>query len=207
MNPANPRVAADQNFSLPKTLDRLTDETRAAVEKAAIILLPNEGFRDFTEPMFPGGTVELFRHLREHAPEGTSVEIAIEDQDYKELVLHSNVLQLAMVIVDLLIAPVAAQLIANYITARLGSRSKDTPARASLIVDRKDGTAQQAMRISYEGPADTFEQSVKTAIQTFAQPVPASLAPAAPAPGPEQTVEPQKLLKPSQATKKKKRRK
>jgi hypothetical protein len=40
------KMSADVDGRHQKTLDRLSTETRAAVERAGIVLVPDEGFRD-----------------------------------------------------------------------------------------------------------------------------------------------------------------
>ena len=143
-------VAPAPDFPLFKSLDRLTAGTLTAVQNASIVLIPNEGFADYTEPILSDGSADFFQFLRDNTPDGAAVELAIEDQDYKELVLHFDVLVLPTILLSSLLLPTVAQLIANYIERR-GARLKDTEVRASIYVHRTEGTRKKTM---YEGPAD-----------------------------------------------------
>jgi hypothetical protein len=134
------------------------------------VVLPDDGFRDYTEPVFPQGTVEFLHFLREHAPSGTAVEIAIEDADYHEVVLHHDIVRLATLFVEYAAAPIVTSVIAAYLKDWLGNRFTNAEVRATIIVKRKDGAAEQEVRISYEGPAPTFEKSVSDAMAGLVSP-------------------------------------
>jgi hypothetical protein len=161
------KTTADVALSQRNALDRLSATTRAAVERAGIVLVPDEGFRDYDRPVFPQGTIDFLGFLREHAPNGTEVVIAAEDASYREVVLHSDIVRLATVFVEYVAAPIAMSLIAAYLKDFLGRRLARAEARASIIVHRKDGTVEQTVRISYEGPAEHLEQTMMYAIATL----------------------------------------
>ena len=158
------KTTADVALGERKALEHLTMETRAAVERAGIVIVPDEGFRDYAGPVFPQGTVDFLQFLREHAPHGTEVAIAAEDTDYKEVVLHSDIVRLATLFVEYVAAPVVMSLIAAYLKDFLGSRFGRAEARTAIVVHRKDGAVEQTVRISYEGPAQNVEQALKDAI-------------------------------------------
>jgi addiction module HigA family antidote len=158
----------DSGFRYWSSLPSLTGEIRKAVRQADIVLVPYEGFRNYQGPVFPVGTEELFQIIREQVPTGMEVELAIEDADYKELALHSDIVTIADFLVKYLAAPVAVALITAYLKKRLGGRFSSTQVRASMIVDHSKGDTRQAMRISYEGSATAFERSVKEALTTLA---------------------------------------
>ena len=73
----------DSGFSFWSTQGSLTDELRESFRQADIVLVPEPGFGDYTGPLFPVNTGEFFRYLREKAPAGVKVELAVEDSDYK----------------------------------------------------------------------------------------------------------------------------
>jgi hypothetical protein len=144
--------------------------------------LPDAGFRDYPGPVFPQGTVDFLAYLRGHAPNATSVEIAAEDADYKEIALHFDVVRLATLFVEYAAAPLAINLIASYLWEHLGSRSKKAEARASIVVHREDGAQSQTVRISYEGPATGVEQALKDAIASIPAPAQPAIPTQPPAP-------------------------
>jgi predicted DNA binding CopG/RHH family protein len=144
----------------------LSDETRAAVGRSDIVLVPAEGYGDYAGPVFPVGTNELFQFLRSKAPSGMGVELATEDTNYAELALHGDIFYLATVLVTLLGAPVATGLIVEYLKKRLGSRLDNTEVRASMILDCRDG---KTIKLSYEGPARTFERTIKETLSSISK--------------------------------------
>ena len=147
----------------------LSDQTRAAIGKSDMVLVPAEGFGDYAGPVFPVGTNELFQFLRSKVPSGISVELAVEDANYAELALHGDILHLACVLVTLLGAPVATGLIVEYLKKRLGSRLENTEVRVSLILDQGDGVDTKTIKISYEGPAHTFEKTMNEVLASISK--------------------------------------
>jgi hypothetical protein len=51
----NTTTTPDMDLRHHKSLARLTTETRTAVERSAIVLVPDDGFRDYAGPVFPQG--------------------------------------------------------------------------------------------------------------------------------------------------------
>jgi hypothetical protein len=162
----------DRTLTYWSSLDSLSPETRSAVGRTSIIIVPNDGFREHTGPVFPAGTVEFFRLLRERSPQDAAVEIAVDEPEYKEVALHSELVRLAGVVVEYVLAPVVAGLIVEYLKTRLGSRFSRSEVEASMIVDQSDGVNHKAWEIKYKGPAPTFENVVGSAIASLPPPEP-----------------------------------
>ena len=138
------------------------DALRGQILKANVLLVPIEGFRERTDPMFPQGTEDLLQFLRESPNEDIKADICIEDEDYRELALHFDLLVLAGAVVTLVVAPIVADLISEYIKRRLGSREPETIVRSELIV--YDETTGRSVRLSYEGPASAYRDTMGNAI-------------------------------------------
>ena len=139
--------------------ERVSDELRGLLNNANVILAP-ESFRDLDDLVFPTGTTEFYQFLQEHSPADLHVEIAADDQQYRELALHADLVRIAQVVTEFIVAPVTATLVASYLWAWLGSRFAETNVRTSIVVDMK----RKKYRIEYEGPAPAFESTVKNAI-------------------------------------------
>lgn len=158
---------SQSDFAFWSESPSLTAPTRLAIRESDIVLVPQPGFSHYKGPVFPVKTEELFRHLRENVPAGMTVELAVEDVDYKELSLHSELLIIATLLVKWVAAPVAVGLVKDYIQKRLGKRTKNADVRFNLIVDATDADKRKTAQISYEGPAETFESSLKDALKSF----------------------------------------
>jgi hypothetical protein len=157
----------DRDFRYWSSQHSLSPSTGDAVKNADIVLLPYEGFGGYDGPLYPVGTEELFLSLRETAPTGMRIELAVEDEDYKEVAIHGDIVRIAEFLVTYVAAPAAAILVAEYLKRYLGSRFSRTEVRASMTVDQGGGDERSAVRISYEGPAATFESSLKAALGTL----------------------------------------
>lgn len=140
------------------------DNLRQQLSKANVLVVPNEGYGDRVDLIyFPSGTAELFQFIRESGMENLSVEICIEDADYKEVALHADILIVATFVVTSLIAPLAVDLISEYIKQRLFCRREDeTEVRAKLTVyDEKD---KLSIDLTYKGPAPEYRKVMMKAL-------------------------------------------
>jgi len=157
-----PSIARDLDYWASR--DFLSPATRESLRRATIILVPHESFRDHAAPVFPAGTTELFRMLQKQAPEGTGVEIAIEENEYREVTLHSDIVRLATIFVKFIGAPTVVGLLVEYLKKKLGSRFFEAEVEASLIVEREDSDGRRAFQLDYKGPADAYETTVKSGL-------------------------------------------
>jgi len=161
-------IKPDINLRERKAFGQLTADTRSAVEQAGVVLVPDDGFREYGGPVFPQGTVDFLHFLRDHAPGGITVEIAAEDTNYKEVALHFDIIRLATLFVEYVAAPTAVALIAEYLKHRLGNGRKSTEVRTALMVHQKDGQREHTVRIAYEGPAVNVEGALRDAVASLA---------------------------------------
>ena len=142
----------DSDFCYWSSLTSINSELRESIRRADLVLVPQPGFGDYEGPLFPVRTEELFQYLRANVPSDMTVELAVDDRDYKELALHSEIIILASILVKKLGAPVAISLIKDYLAKRLGKRFKKADVRFTMIVDSRDGVNRKTAQISYEGP-------------------------------------------------------
>lgn len=167
MEPDQPMlVVQDSQESIQTWTSRsyISDELREQLSKANVLVVPNEGYGDRADLVyFPGGTEELFHFLRESVQENLFVGICIEDEDYKELVLHVDLVIIAGFVVTSLVAPLAVDLIAEYIKRRVGKREAETEVRSKLTVC--DEITGRSVHFSYEGPASEYRDVMVNAIQ------------------------------------------
>jgi predicted DNA binding CopG/RHH family protein len=154
-------------FDYWSNAESLSIETQRAIQKSHIVLVPSEGFGEYVGPLFPKGTDELFQFLRSNAPSEIRMELAAEDKDYKELALHADIVYVATVLARDVVAPAAVGLIVKYLKNRLGSRLRKTEVRASLILDQTEGPDSKTVRLTYEGPAIEFEETMREALSSI----------------------------------------
>src|SRR5688500_10012924 len=87
----NPIQIEPSSITLQSVLASIPSGTplRAALERANAILVPSK-VRDYPTPVFSAQTQHLLEFAKEHPVEGLELEMASTDEDYRELVLHSD---------------------------------------------------------------------------------------------------------------------
>ncbi len=158
--------ATDHGFDYWSSQPFLKDETKRKLNEADAILVPQEGFRGNQEPTFPVCTEEIFQFVRERLDGQATADIAIEDEDYKEVALHSALLIIGAFVVTSLVAPVLTDVVSEYIKRRIYGDAKGdrTNVRFSLTVEERIAGSARRIAISYDGPASEFHTSMKNAI-------------------------------------------
>ena len=146
-------------------LQHLADAAlRAAIEGATVVVLPESTAARDGKQAFRHDTNELVAFLRDQAPGDLSIEIASDDEDYAEVVLHGAEIWLPA----LLFASSQSQLInltisliANYIYDHIrGFLTSDVRVHAQFFIDAERNT----ISLTFDGPADTFERVAKDAM-------------------------------------------
>ena len=146
----------------------LSDSTRTRVASADIAVVPWERFRDHPQPLFPVGTSALFQYLKKSLPAGSEVELAVEDQDYREISLHSEIVRIATIVVRDGALSVLLNLLATWIARQIWPEAPTTSipeVQASIIVVQTEGARTKSVQLSYNGPATTFETTVQMAFE------------------------------------------
>lgn len=150
-------------FSAALGRDYVTDELRRALKNAEILLVPQDGFRDHDGPLFPVGTEELVQLLRDRS-EGARIDLAVEDSDYQELALHSDVLTIASVVVTSVLVPLVLDVLGEFIKRRIWKTNDDRTVRAEIVICRSREDETSSARIAYDGPADQFTRAMQEAM-------------------------------------------
>jgi hypothetical protein len=96
----------NKDFGYWSAVDWMAESSRAAVLGASVVVVPIEGYREYSGPVFPVGTAEFFQFLKDTIPSGTLVEIAVDDADFKELAVHADVFTIATILLRDVVVPV-----------------------------------------------------------------------------------------------------
>lgn len=143
----------------------ISPSLRSQLKNANLLIVPDEGIRETIGPVFPEGTAELFRFLKECSEEGLISEICIEDNNYNELALHWDLVNVGTVVATLIVAPVAVNLISEYLKKWLGPKEEKTHIKFDMtIVESKN----KSTHILYEGPAKEFKDTLSPVIKSLA---------------------------------------
>ncbi|AVX06613.1 hypothetical protein [Priestia megaterium] len=133
------------------------------IKRANALLLPYENFRGFDKPIFPEETQKFFEYLKASEKTELTTDICISDEEYVELELHADLITLPLLILDKAVLPIVVGLITNYLTEKKIARKTEIKAKVDLTV--VDG--EKSKRISYEGDADKFEETLESAKHHF----------------------------------------
>ena len=142
-------------------------ELSDAILSADIVLLPNEGFRDYKGFVFPVGTEELFAQLKKRLPEEILVDVAVSDDEYREVAVHSDLVAIAEFLVTKVAAQILVCFLVDYLKQRLRWRFDRTNVKATLVIEDNDGRRHRTVRMTFEGPAPEFESAMKESIDAF----------------------------------------
>ena len=135
-------------------------KVRSELEEANLLIVPQEGFRDRDDDLFPVGTEELLAYLKAKAPPEVAVDICSDSDSYKELALHSALLDLGGYVVSHIVAPVTVTLLSWYLITRLDPKARGRTAKLSLTVENRGSPRNRTVEITYEGPAEEMEYHV-----------------------------------------------
>ncbi|MEG4796558.1 hypothetical protein QUA69_15865 [Microcoleus sp. LAD1_D1] len=142
----------------------VSDNLRQQLSQSNILLLPLENFREGTGIIFPTGTDDVFSYLKENSPENVCVDILVEDSDYKEIALFSDLLiLLGGFIVTSLIAPIFVNLISDYLLKKRLPQKTASQVRIEILVEGYKETT----RVYYEGSVSDFYETVYPVVESL----------------------------------------
>lgn len=142
----------------------LSLELLEKIKTADILLLPYVDIRGYQNSLFPEQTYQFLTHLMKEAKKkGLSVDLAISDEDYKEIQLHGDVINIADVLIQWILFPVITNMISSYLYDLVQQRKKKMNANIKITVE-KNGKAKT---VSYEGDIESFERAMKSLDETI----------------------------------------
>lgn len=128
------------------------------IKRANVLLIPNEGFREKDGYFFPECTDEFLQYLKDKS-EDLIVDICISNDDYQKIELHSDVVNVAMLIVQWAVFPILTSMIGSYLydKAKKANKSPEDINAAVNIIVEKTG---KATKITYNGSIENFESAM-----------------------------------------------
>lgn len=136
------------------------------IKKANVLLIPNESFRDEGDILFPETTREFLEFLQEESGDEVTADIAVSDEKFQRIELHSAAIEIATMIVDSVLFNIAAGLITSFLydlIKKYHRKPEDTSAKVKIISE--ETKTKKSKMIVYEGPVsgvkDALEQASK----------------------------------------------
>lgn len=147
-----------ENFDFWRQREYLNDATRQLLENVDVLIVPEEGFRDYSTPLFPSNMIELYDVLKAHM----NVEAVINDEDYREVSLNSKLHRYGKFAVLSVAVPVFVSVLSNFISDKLKyAESADEIEFEILLQD----TSGKVKSIKYKGSADGLKSAGGKIIQ------------------------------------------
>jgi hypothetical protein len=149
----------DFGFKSVISESNINGSLKESLYAADVLFVPIKGFREINEPLFPQGTESLFAFVREKLSPNVSVDICVEDDQYKELALHSDLINLGIILVSQVITPTFVNVLSEYINGKIALKRSNNPAiKVDIIIDKKEGKSTQ---ITYEGEPEHFSKVIE----------------------------------------------
>ena len=134
------------------------------IKKANLLIIPNENFRDEGDVLFPETTREFFDFIREFPNDEIISDIAISDEGFKRIELHSAVIEVAPIIVQWVVLPIATSMIASFLyelAKKYRRKPEDTSAKVQIITE--ETATKKSKKIIYEGPVSGIKEALDQA--------------------------------------------
>jgi len=138
--------------------DNLSPDLLENIKSADILLLPHEDFKGFKN-CFPEQTYQFYSFIKKEAVKhDLSVDIVASDEEYKELELHADVVNISEVLIQWTFFPIVTGMIAAYLYDLVKERKKKLNACIKISVEKKGKTKT----INFEGDIENFERAMKS---------------------------------------------
>lgn len=134
------------------------------IKKADILIIPKENFREEGDVLFPKTTREFLEYLQEQIPKDMSVDIAISDEDFRKIELHSDLVNVATIIVSSTAFSIACSMVASFLydmAKKLLKRPQDLNAKVKIISE--ETKTKKTKSITYEGPVSGIKEALEQA--------------------------------------------
>ncbi|TGK89970.1 hypothetical protein EHQ23_02315 [Leptospira bourretii] len=147
---------SDIDFENWTTKNFISPQLKSRLIEAQILIVPTEGFREYNGPVFPVKTEEIFHFIKSNIDNEQIVDICIEDSEYRELALHSNLIVLGEFLVKTVALSIFLGVFSNYIYDNYVKKgTADSTIRLAITVEKEK---KKSVRVEYEGRASDFNQ-------------------------------------------------
>lgn len=137
------------------------------IKDANLLLLPYQNFRDGIDYCFTEYAEEFLGYINQSGENTVKADIAITDDKYRVIEMHSVLLDIGKIILVSGVLPVALGLLTNYVYDKLKKLHEDKEnvnVRVEFISQSENGVSKS---IRYDGPASELE-TIKDAVKDIA---------------------------------------
>lgn len=161
-------VDTDITFEQIYDKEYIPKEYLEDIKKANLLIIPNEGFRDAGAVLFPETTLEFFDYIRDSSGEEVVADIAISDEDFQRIELHSAAIEVATIIVESAIFNIVIGIVSAFLydlIKKYHRTPEDTSAKVKIIT--KETKTKKSKMITYEGPVSGIKDALDEAAKNL----------------------------------------
>ena len=145
----------ETNVSFETIYDKVwfPTEVEDDVKKANFLIIPTNYDDNDMNVLFPETTSDFLEYLQDKSDENIICDIAISDDNYKKIEKHSAVIEIATVIVNSGLLPIAINMISAYLydlVARYRRTPDNTSAKVRILAE--ETKSKKTVKIKYDGP-------------------------------------------------------
>ena len=157
---------ADSEITFEKIYEKdyIPQEYINDIKNANFLLIPNDSCYEDGGFLFPETTRDFFNYVREQKDEKIIADIAISDKDFQSLELHSAIIEVAKVIVEWAVFPIATSLIASFLydlVKKHHRNPEETSVKVQIITE--ETKTKKSKQIIYEGPVSGIKDALDKA--------------------------------------------
>ena len=134
------------------------------IKEANMLLIPNENLRENTGITFPETTIEFYEFLKEKANDSFKPDIAISDENFKKINMHSALVPLATIICTIVIVPMVVNLVSAFLydlAFHYLRKKEELAADVNLIIQDENG---KSLRLHYKGPVSGIKETLNNGV-------------------------------------------
>lgn len=131
------------------------------LKQANVLIIP-QAFRNYQRMVFPENTTSFLEYLRVKSNQSDIISnICIDDENYLELELHDNTINLPELLANWIVFPILTSIISSYLYDKIKERSSKKNVLKTTINITVESNGK-SKRIHYEGNAENFDNAMKT---------------------------------------------
>ena len=138
------------------------------IKKANFLIIPEENFKGKEMLLFPETTREFFDYVRDNTNDVIVSDIAISDEAFQKIEMHSATITVATIIVKWMIFPIATGVVSAFLydlIKKYRRKPDETTAEVNMIVE--DKKTKKSKRITYKGPVDGVKDALEAAAKNL----------------------------------------
>ena len=138
------------------------------IKNANVLLIPEENFREDGDVLFPETTIEFYTYLKEKLPKDAIVDIAISNNDFQRIELHSDAVIVTTIIINSFLYNVICSVISSYLydlAKKYLKKTTELSAKVQIIVEETEN--KKSKIIKYEGPVSEVEKFLSSATKNI----------------------------------------